>query len=286
LRLLRRAALTVATTVVGYWLVVPVGVALMATHRPRAHVASAALGRPYERVTLETRDGLELAGWYVRSQNGGAVVSYPTRAGNLRQARMLVRHGYGVLLVDARGYDGSQGDANLFGWEGVNDVDAAVSFLSAQPDVDRARIGGIGFSVGGEVMLQAAARNANLRAVVSEGAGARSFREDLLRGARGWFSLPEALVQSAAVAVLTGTPPPPSLEDVMRHIAPRHALLIYGEKGQESETLNRDYYLAAAVGVAELWAVPEATHVGAIDARPAQYERRVTGFFDRWLPAR
>ena len=44
------------------------------------------------------------------------------------------------------------------------------------------RIGGIGFSVGGEMMLQAAASNAGLRAVVSEGAGVRSVREHLLRG--------------------------------------------------------------------------------------------------------
>jgi predicted acyl esterase len=39
---------------------------------------------------------------------------------------MLVRHGYGVLLLDARGYDGSEGDANLFGWAGARDIDAAV----------------------------------------------------------------------------------------------------------------------------------------------------------------
>jgi predicted acyl esterase len=136
-------------------------------------------------VTLRTSDGLQLAGWYVRSRNGAAVISYPTRGGKLPQARMLVRHDYGVLLLDARGYDGSQGDPNMFGWNDAKDIDAAVAWLQKQPDVRNARIGGIGFSVGGEMMLQAAATNSNLHAVVSEGAGVRSAREDLLRGAAG-----------------------------------------------------------------------------------------------------
>ena len=48
---------------------------------------------------------------------------------------MLVRHGYGVLLLDARGYDGSQGDPNLFGWDDAKDIDAAVAWLQRQPDV-------------------------------------------------------------------------------------------------------------------------------------------------------
>ena len=57
------------------------------------------------------------------------MISYPTREGKLPQARMLVRHGYGVLLLDARGYDGSQGDPNLFGWDDTKDIDAAVAWL-------------------------------------------------------------------------------------------------------------------------------------------------------------
>ena len=172
-----------------------------------------ALGRPYEQVTVRTSDGLDLAGWYVRSRNGAAVISYPTRKGKLPQARMLVRHGYGVLLLDARGYDGSQGDPNLFGWDDTKDIDAAVAWLQRQPDVRNGRVGGIGFSVGGEMMLQAAAANTGLRAVVSDGAGFRSVREELLYGPRGWFtSLPEQAVQSAALTVMSGTTPPPSLE--------------------------------------------------------------------------
>jgi dienelactone hydrolase len=196
---------------------------------------------------------------------------------------MLARHGYGVLLLDARGYDGSQGDPNMFGWDDTRDIDAAVGWLHQQPDVRGGRIGGIGFSVGGEMMLQAAAANRRLRAVVSEGAGVRSVREEMLRGPGGWFtSVPVQAVQTAALAVLSGTPPLPSLRDLVSRIAPRSVFLIYAGHGAGGEEFNSDYY-AAAGRPKLLWEIAEAGHTGGYEARPREYERRVVGFFDRAL---
>ena len=281
-RWLRRAGIALATIVLLYWTVVPIGIAILATHRPRADVQPADLGRSYEEVTLRTSDGLELAAWYVPSRNGAAVISYPTRQGKLAQARMLVRHGYGVLLLDARGYDGSEGDPNLFGWDDAKDIDAAVAWLQSRPDVNDGRIGGIGFSVGGEAMIDAAASNTGLRAVVSEGAGVRSIREDLLRGPRGWFALPEAAVQTGALAVLSGTPPPPALDDLAARIAPRPLFLIYAGQGVGGEELNPEYFEAASQPKT-LWKIDEAGHVGGFEARPEEYEQRVVAFFDRAL---
>ena len=47
------------------------------------------------------------------------------------------------------------------------------------------------------------------------------------------------------------------------------------------EALNRDY--AAAAPNATLWEIPEAGHVGGLEARPDEYERRVVGFFNAAL---
>ena len=281
-RWLRRAAILVGALLTAYWLILPVAVAILATHRPRADVEPATLGAPYKQVTLATRDGLHLAAWYVPSRNGAAVISYPTRTGKVPQARMLVRHGYGVLLLDARGYDGSQGDPNVFGWDDTKDIDAAVAWLQHQRDVRGDRIGGIGFSVGGEMMLQAAASNKGLRAVVSEGAGFRSVREGVQRGPRGWFALPEAAVQTAALAVMTGTAPPPPLKDLVPRIAPRSVFFIYAGHGAGGEEYNPDLYRTARAPK-DLWKIPEASHTSGFQARPHQYEQRVVGFFDRAL---
>jgi uncharacterized protein len=284
LRYLRRVGIVLGGVLAVYWIVVPVAVAILATHRPRATVEPASLGRPYEHVTLRTSDGLRLAAWYVPSRNGAAVISFPTRKGRLPQARMLARHGYGVLMLDARGYDGSDGDSNVFGWGETKDIDAAVAWLQKRPDVRDGRVGGIGFSVGGEMMIEAAASNAGLRAVVSEGAGARSIREDLIRGPRGWFVVPQVAIQTTALAVLSGTAPPPSLERLVARVAPRPLFLIYAGRSHAGEELNVDYFRAASEPKT-LWKIPEAGHTGGFQARPREYERRVIAFFDRALLA-
>jgi len=281
-RILRRGLLTLATLLGAFWVVIPLGVAIAATHRPRALVEPASLGRAALDVTITTADGLDLAAWYLPSRNGAAVVSFPTRTGKIEQARLLARHGYGVLLLDARGYDGSEGDANAFGWGATKDVDAAVAWLQRRPDVRNGRIGGIGFSVGGEQMLEAAAGNPALRAVVSEGAGVRSVREALLRGPRGWLALPQELVTTGAVAVLAGTRPPPSLTDAIARIAPRPVLLVFAEHGRGGEELTPRFFRAAGEPK-EIWKVAGSRHVGGLEAQPRAYERRVVGFFDRAL---
>jgi hypothetical protein len=282
LRWLRRAGLAVGALVGVYVVVAPLAMAIAATHRPRQAVTPAVLGRPYQQVTITTSDGLRMAGWYVRSHNGAAVISYPTRKGKLPQARMLVRHGYGVLLLDARGYDGSDGAPNMFGWGETKDIDAAIDWLRSQPDVRDGRVGGIGFSVGGEMMLEAAAGNRHLRAVVSEGAGIRSLREELLFGLRSIPALPTQAVQTAALAVLSGTAPPASLHDVVQRIAPRPVFLIYAEHGLAGEGLNKDFY-GAAGEPKQLWRVDRAGHTGGYHTDPGGYERRVVSFFDHAL---
>lgn len=275
----RRLARTLVLALVGYWLILPLGVAVVATERPRSTPAGA-LGLPHERVTLETADGLRLAAWYVPSSNGAAVLVLPGREGTLRHARLLAAHGYGVLLVDLRGQGESEGDPNAFGWGSSLDVDAAVAYLAARPDVEPGRIGGLGLSVGGEVLLEAAASNDGVRAVVSEGAGERSVRETALLGPRGWPTLPGAAVQTVAVAILAGRLPPPALDDAAAAIGSRPLLLVYGARGQGAERELNPIYLRAATGPAQLWEVPDATHTGGLEARPAEYERRVVGFLD------
>ena len=132
---------------------------------------------PYEDVAFTTSDGLRLEGWYVPTKNGATVVAIPGRKGPQKAAKMLAQHGYGVLLFDRRGEGESEGDPNGFGWAAPRDVEAAIAFLRSRPEVDESRIGGLGLSVGGEVLLQAAAEVDGLQAVVSEGAGIRSVRE-------------------------------------------------------------------------------------------------------------
>jgi dienelactone hydrolase len=288
-RYLRRLLLMLGAAVIFVFFVFPLSLSYVFTHVARIKVPAANLGAPHEPVAFTTSDGLTLRGWYVPSRNGAAVVAFPGRAGPQKPARMLVRHGYGVLLFDRRGEGESDGDPNAFGWAMDRDLKAAAAFLRHRPDVGPNRIGGIGLSVGGEMLIQTAAESTAFKAVVSEGAGARSLRENLEKPRRlGELSaLGVSVGLTTGVALFSNHLPPPNLKQLSARIAPRSVFFIYALHGTggEEKQLNPKYY-AAAGAPKQIWEIPEAAHTGGIDARPREYERRVVGFFDDALLGR
>jgi pimeloyl-ACP methyl ester carboxylesterase len=266
-----------------YWVEVPIMLALVATHRPAAATEAGDLGRPAQQVTVPTMDGLDLSASWVPSGNGAAVVTFPDRSWTEVQSRMLADAGYGVLALDMRGYGDSEGDPDAFGWGSAADIDAGVAWLRDRQGIDR--IAGLGLSVGGEQMIEAAASNPDLAAAVAEGPGERSVKETLLFGAAGLPALPHAFVMTAATAIFSGDAPPPALDDSAAAISPRGLFVITAENGQGGEELGRDYYDAAAPP-RRFWEVPGADHTGGIVAAPGEYRRRVLTFFGRTLDTR
>ena len=284
----RRALLAFAALLVAAFVLFPISIAYVVTHAAPVGVPAPNLGTAYEDVQFTTSDGLLLKGWYVPSKNRAAVISFPGRSGTRLQARMLARHGYGVLLFDRRGEGESEGDWNVFGWQGERDLHAAVRFLETREDVDPERIGGIGRSVGGEMLIEAAVESDAFKAAVSEGGSGRSIRDELANNSG--FSLENATslanhaVLTTAVSVFANNLPPEDLKGLASRISPRAVFFIYGEHGQggAEKKPNQGFY-AEAGEPKEIWEVPGAQHVGGITTRPAEYERRVIGFFDSAL---
>ena len=281
-RFARRLMVGAAGAVAGVYVVLPVCVSYVDTHVARAVVPAPQLGVAHRDVSFETADGLTLHGWYVPSHNGAAVIAFPGRKVPQPHTRMLARHGYGVLLFDRRGEGESDGDPTSWGWGNEKGLKAAVAFLQRRPDVDPERIGGLGLSVGGEMMIQTAAETDSLKAVASEGAGIRSVREvvDAPSSAAKWLGLPYKAVDTAATAVFHDQAPPASLVDLVANVAPRPLLLMYSGKGQGGDVdLNPEFFRAAR-NPKTLWEIPAAGHTGGIRAPPREYERRVIGFFN------
>jgi hypothetical protein len=278
----RRALLVVGAAVVASVFLFPIAIAYVATHVSRAAVPAADLGAPFKDVEFTTGDGLRLRGWYIRSRNGAAVISFPGRTSSQKRAKLLARHGYGVLLFDRRGEGESDGDPNLFGWHGERDILAAVAFLRARPDVDPQRIGGIGLSVGGEMMIEAAAESSALKAIVSEGASERSVRDVVANPGTTWQNVLGNGVATIGTAVFGNSLPPAALRSLVPRITGA-VFFVYGQRGQPAEEPANKAFYAAARGPKELWGVPGSGHIGGTEAAPEEYERRVVGFFDRTL---
>ena len=279
-----RSALTaaVAAPLVVIFVLVPVGYAYVYTHTGRTAVTPE-LGVPYESVKVATSDSLELAASYVPSKNRAAVILFPG-ATRSAEAKMLIRHGYGVLLLDPRGQGRSEGDT--IRWAGDRDLLGGVEYLRGRDDVDPDRIGGFGFSVGGEILLEAAAQSTGLKAVVSEGAGIRvgeGLDSTGVSSAERLLWKPVSYVMTAATSVFSNQGPPPATVDRIGQIAPSAVFLIYADPGSGGENTRQPEYYAAAGEPKELWLVPGSEHTGGLKADPREYERRVVAFLDRAL---
>jgi uncharacterized protein len=265
------------------FVVFPVTVAIVATHKYRGEIGQPPPG--YRAVHFAAADGLELRGWYRPSQNRAAVVVVHggggDRTGALRHARLLARHGYGVLVYDSRGRGESDGSPNVNGWGWDHDVVGALTYLRRRPDVDPERVGGLGLSTGADVLIEVGAKDRHLKAVVSDGATGRS-TEDRPEG--GYDPVSSAYFASyfAALRVLSGDKPGPPLKKLAAQVSPTPLFLIGVGSGIKEREFNRVYAEAAREPV-HYWELPDVSHSAAIRERPREYERRVVGFFDSAL---
>ncbi len=266
----------------------PFTIAIASTNVPATALGSATpadRGFAYQDVTLTTAEGVPLAAWYIPSHNGAAVVllhgSGSTRTSVLDQAAVLGRHGYGVLMVDARGHGQSGGVAQDNGWWGNSDTSSAVGWLSARSEVTNGRIAVMGISMGGEEAIGAAAVDPRIHAVVTDGALWRGAMDDgwLPHSFTGYVDRVSLSVQTALTGLLTSAPTPPSLASSLQASAPRPVLLIAGKPELEGDRL---LYNASPTNV-QLWELPDTGHTAGLATHPAQWEAHVIGFLNQSL---
>ena len=258
--------------------------------RPELQLTPAAFGLPFEDVLIRSSDGTVLVGWYVPSQNGAVIIAQHgykhNRAEMFNQAAILHKHGYGVLLSSVRAHDYSGGERITFGMHELDDLDAWYRYLLTRDDIDPERIGILGNSYGGMLAIGYAARNPQIKAVVTQSA---------------FSSLKDTTI--ASVRFYTGLPPFPFVPLILAwgereggfhveaadttqwigRISPRPVLLMQGgADGVIAPESGRKLY-AAAGEPKELWFEPELGHARFDYARPHAYEARVVAFFDRHL---
>lgn len=277
-RWLRWSALLLLALILLLYIGLPVALAVAAVLP-----ASVELGLPpagFDSLTLQAQDGTNLAAWYAPPHNSIAVILLHGAGGSRESVRpyaeMLQRGGFGVLAIDLRGHGASGGPTNRLGWQGTEDVGAALAFLESQPQVEH--IAGLGLSMGGEALLGAASSYPALEAVVADGASRRSLEELLaLPSERPLVRNFTARVMYATVRLLSRQQPPlPLLESMQQSGSTRFLLVAAGEDELEVE-FNRLF--AETLGErALLWVALGAPHTGAFGLYPDVYEQRLVDF--------
>jgi hypothetical protein len=284
----RRWAIRAAVLPLGLLAVVffymPVGMGIVdihSLHRAPGQPPSAG----YRTVHLTTSDHLDLKAWYHPSRNGAAVLMLSGGGGDiggtLSHARMLVRHGYGVLLFGGRGTGDSEGTVNSYGWGREKDAAAALDYLATRADVDRGRVGALGLSTGADMAVDIAARRDDVKAVVADGTAAIGY-EDVKAYTRNPVTRLNGWVMFKALEIIEGrSGPKASLADQIARSRASTLLIAAGaiEKGWG------ELYDRAGGDRSQLWYLPHATHTAALRQYPREYERRVVSFFDARLAA-
>ncbi len=252
-------------------------------HYPRPKAEKPADLAEAKDVRLPTADGLELRGWYVPSRNRAAVVLAhglsQTRVDLLPEARVLKEAGYGVLLFDVRAHGESGGETSTWGDKERLDVQAALEFVRAQPDVDPERVGALGFSIGSAAVAEVAAKDPGVRAVVLLSpfntlwlAAAYDFRRF------GFVSQSGALVpfwrRGIAIDEVRTI-------DAVERIRPRPLFIVMGT--EESGQPLADELFAKVKDYARTWRIQGAGHGNFIATEPQEYPRRLREFLDAAL---
>jgi pimeloyl-ACP methyl ester carboxylesterase len=246
------------------------------------------LGFQYEEVDFPSRDGLTLSGWYVPSQNKATIVLCHGYGGNRLMvspiARLLINHGFGVLMFDFRAHGRSAGDLSTWGWLETDDLLGALDALKQHPEVDPTRIGVLGFSLGGQVALRTAPGSKCIRAVAAEGPSPAVLTDHQLSPRvtlKKILFMPYLWLLYAYHRLLVGTPVPMGVIESMGKISPCPLLLI--TSGEAGEKLFLHHLFAWAMDPKTLYEIPEARHVEGVLARPEEYEQKLVEFFSQAL---
>ena len=247
-------------------------------------------------VAVTAADGVVLRGWSMQPVhgNGDAVIllhgQSDNRTGMLGYADLMLRHGYSVLLVDARAHGLSGGAMSTYGVLEADDVRRWFAWV-ARAESPRC-IFGLGESMGAAQLLNSLGNERGFCAVVAESPFA-SFREasyDRLGekvNAGAWVG--HTLLRPAVDAGFLYTRWKYGINFELA--SPEHAvaessvpvILIHGLKDTNLPPRNSEMIFArsrARGPDVELWKPAKAGHTGAASAEPAEFERRVIGWFE------
>jgi uncharacterized protein len=247
-------------------------------------------GANLEDILVTAPDGVLLRGWKVSPSkpNSDWVILFhgvsDNRTGMTGQAVILLRHGYSVVMMDARAHGDSGGSMATYGWLERKDTHEIVNALYAS-DAPK-HLFALGSSMGAAIALQSAGIEPRIAGVVAESSFSNLREVTYDYAGLHWSPwLGKTLFIPGTWAVISkareegGFSPDDVSPEKAVASRPFPVLLICDQADRIIPCRHTRKIFAAATGPKELWEVPGAGHASALGADPAQYERRVIGFF-------
>ncbi|MHC4250815.1 MAG: alpha/beta hydrolase [Planctomycetota bacterium] len=246
----------------------------------------------FEDVRFQSREaGVELAGWYVKSDPGGGAVVLVHGIGDSRRrhsvllpAGMLARAGFGVLVMDVREHGDSQviDGRTTLGNEEHLDVLGGWDWLVARGHGE-GRVGLFGASLGAATALIAMSEEPRVPAAFADSAFSdvrKIIREELEREGYPTFLASGGTLMARLVSGTDLLARGPS--DCIASLGDRALFLAHGlDDARVGAHHGRRLAALAADRGREIktWFVPGAGHLEAMLASPEEYATRLSGFF-------
>jgi alpha-beta hydrolase superfamily lysophospholipase len=261
-----------------------------------ADASFAVTGASREDFDVRAPDGTPLRGWKVRPKNPNAswVLLFhgvaDNRIGVVGQSEFLLRAGYGIVMMDARSHGASGGPIATYGWLERNDTRAVIDALESSEHPKH--VFALGESMGAGIVLQSAATDPRIEAVVAEASFA-NLREAAYdyAGLRKYPWLGKTLFAPGTWTLLYRDEKvagfPVAEVSPVKAVAARAfpVLLICDERDEALPCRHSEMIYAAARGPKQLWIVPGAYHTAALGFQPEEFRRRVLSFFARYSSA-
>lgn len=251
-------------------------------------------GASKENFDVQGPDGVLLHGWKVRpiAPNDDWVVLFhgvsDNRTGVLGAAEFLLRHHFGLVMMDARAHGRSGGEIATYGWKERFDTVAITDALCSTETVRH--LFAFGVSMGGTIALQSAAVEARIEAVVAEArfASLREVSYDYaglqVSPLLGKTLLRPAVFFAMRTAARSGHFDPDDVSPERAVSYRRFAvLLICGTRDRTIPCRHVQDIYRAAIGLKQLWIVEGAEHAAALGQMPREYEDHVTRFFESMI---
>lgn len=235
-----------------------------------------------------TIPGTRIAAWWLDQGAGSPAVlllhsSRADRSSMLSRARLLVRHGFSVALIDLQAHGQTPGTAITFGWRESADVRSALAWLRLE--APGRPVGVIGCSLGGAAVLLGP-QPAGFDAVVLEAVypRLRPAIENRIRIRLG--GLAPVLAPLLLMQIGPRLDVSPSDLEPIRYVDRLGAplLVVAGSRDEHTTAAESAELFRAAVEPKRLWLVDGARHQDLLAYDPDGYESQVVvGFLRRYL---
>jgi uncharacterized protein len=246
----------------------------------------------FEAVSIKANDGIQLRAWSLHPQNraANAVILLhgmgDNRSGMAGYAELLLKHGYSVLLPDARAHGVSGGELATYGLLERDDIRRWFEWLELNQSPPC--IFGLGESMGAAQLLQSLETEPGFCAVVAE-SSFFTFREIAYDRVGQLFRtgpwLGRSILWPVVEAAFLYSQWKYGLETAK--ISPEDAVaksqvpifLIHGARDSNIPPRHSRRIQARNKNVT-LWEVHTANHCGAISAEPAEFEAWLISWFE------